>query len=151
MGIAPPRRGRLSKRQTESCLLRRVGWGMRGGLASKSADRLSGTVLVSSMLGCVAVVAVTLPFALSSPFPTTHQGDWVIENAIAPVKVAQAVAPAAPPADTTIIIKKTVPTRSLTVAALPHLARPATTRPRRAFNHLAFSARWQRTGIPASD
>jgi hypothetical protein len=122
---------------------------MRGGLAAKS-DRLSGAVLVSSVLGCVAVIAVALPFAMSSPFPTPHQGDWVIQNAIAPVEVAQAVAPAAPIGETTII-KKTAPTRSLTVAALPRPARPATARPRHAFNHIAFSSRWKRTGIPASD
>jgi len=58
---------------------------------------LSGVVLASAMLGCVAVIAaVTLPLALSSPFPTPHQGDWVIENAVAPAKVAQAVASVAP-------------------------------------------------------
>jgi hypothetical protein len=124
---------------------------MRGGLASKSADRLSGTVLVSAMLGCVGVVAVTLPFAMSSPFPTPHQGDWVIQNAIAPVKVAEVVAPVTPPVAETTIVKKAAPTRSLTVAALPRPARPATARPRRAFNHLGFTARWKRTGIPATD
>jgi len=101
------------------------------------------------MLGCVAVIGVTLPFALSSTFPTPHEGDWVIESAIAPAKVAETIAPSEPPAQTTLV-KNVVPTRSLTVAvaAPPH---PASVHTRRATEHLAFTARWQRTGIPASD
>ena len=123
---------------------------MRGGLASKSADRLSGVVLVSAALACIAVVAVTLPFAMSSPFPTPHQDDWVIQNSIISANVAQAVARVRPLAETTIV-KTPAPTRSLTVAALPHPPHPAPVRTRHAVRHLAFAARWKRTGIPASD
>jgi hypothetical protein len=123
---------------------------MRGGLASKSADRLPGVVLLGAMLACVGVAAAALPFAMSNPFPAPHQGDWIINSAIAPAKVAQTIAPEAPVGETTIV-KTVAPTRSLTVAAQPHPTRPATVRARHAFDHLAFTARWQRTGIPASD
>jgi hypothetical protein len=123
---------------------------MRGGLAFKSADRLPGVVLVSAVLGCVAVAAVTLPFAMSSPFPTPHQGDWIIQAAIVPAKIADAVAPEYTLAETTIV-KTATPTRSLTVAALPQPPRPAPVRIRHAIKHIAFAARWQRTGISASD
>jgi len=92
---------------------------------------------------------VALPFAMSSPFPTTHQGNWVIENAIETAKVAQAALPAAPIGETTLV-KNVPPTRSLTVAAL-HPPHPAAVHTRRAAEPLAFSARWQRTGLPASD
>jgi hypothetical protein len=111
---------------------------------------LSGVVLASATLACVAVVAVTLPFAMSSPFPTPHQGDWVVENMIAPAKVAQTIAPVAPLAETTLV-KNVAPTRSLTVAALSHPPRPASVRTRHAVEHVAFTARWKHTGIPASD
>ncbi len=111
---------------------------------------MSGVVLVGATLACVAVVAVTLPFAMSSSFPTPHQGDWVIENAILPARVAQAAAPVAPIAETTLV-KNVVPTRSLTVAVVQRPPQPAAVRTRPADRRLAFTARWKRTGIPASD
>ncbi len=119
---------------------------MRGGLAAKSADRLSGVVLmITALVATVLVFGVTLPLAMSSPFPTPHQGDWVIQNVVAPANLAQAPAPVAPVTETTIV-KTAVPTRSLAVAALP--PKPAPVRTRRAVD---FAARWKRTGIPASD
>jgi len=124
---------------------------MRGGLATKSADRLSGVVLViAALTGVVVVFLVALPLAMSRPFPTPHQGDWVIEKALAQPNVAQKVAPAAP-RDETRIVKTNVPTRSLMVAALPHPPHPAPVRTRRAVERLAFAARWKRTGLPAND
>jgi hypothetical protein len=111
---------------------------------------LPGVVLVSAMLAGIAVVALMLPFAMSSPFPTPHQGDWIIQNTIMPANVAQAIAPAKPLAETTIV-KTVAPTRSLAVAELPHPPHPAPVRTRRVVQHLAFAARWQRTGITARD
>jgi hypothetical protein len=103
----------------------------------------------------VAVVfMVTLPLAMSSPFPTAHQGDWVIEQALAQPTVAQNVAPAPEPAQTrdeTTIVKTTVPTRSLTVATMSSPPRPAPVRTRRSVDHLAFAARWKSTGLPAGE
>jgi len=123
---------------------------MRGGLAVKSADRLSGVVLViAALMSVIVAFLVALPLAMSSPFPAPHQGDWVIEKALAQPNVAQNVAPAAPRDETTIVETK-VPTRSLTVAALSHPPRPAPVRTRRAVEQLAFAARWKRTGLPAN-
>jgi hypothetical protein len=110
---------------------------------------LSGVVLViAALMAAVLVLGVTLPLAMSSPFPTPHQGDWVIQNVVAPTNVAQDTAPPAPVAETTIV-KTAVPTRSLTVAALP--PRPAPVRTRRAVERIEFAARWKRTGIPANE
>jgi hypothetical protein len=75
-------------------------------------------------------------------------------SVIAPAKVAQAITPVAPIAETTLIknVPPPPPTRSLVVAATPpRPARPATVNARHAIDHLAFGARWKRTGIPASD
>jgi hypothetical protein len=126
---------------------------MRGGLASKSADRLSGVVLVTGALMAIGVVClVALPLAMSNPFPTAHQGDWVIEKALAQSSVALNVAPTpAPTRDETTIVKTTVPTRSLTIATMTPPPRPAPVRTRRSLDHLVFAARWKRTGLPASD
>jgi hypothetical protein len=112
---------------------------------------LSGVVLVTGALMAVGVMfLVALPLAMSSPFPTSHQGDWVIEKALAQPTVAQNKAPA-PPLDETTIVKTTIPTRSLTVATMSPPPHPAPVRTRRSVDHLAFAARWKRTGLPASD
>jgi hypothetical protein len=46
-----------------------------------SADRISScAILLAGVVGGVLVFVVALPLALSSPFPTPKQGDWVIQN-----------------------------------------------------------------------
>jgi hypothetical protein len=46
-----------------------------------SADRISScAVLLAGVVGGVFVFVVALPLALSSPFPTPRQSEWVIEN-----------------------------------------------------------------------
>src|SRR5215470_14912819 len=46
-----------------------------------SADRISScAILLAGVVGGVLVFVVALPLALSSPFPTPRQGEWVIEN-----------------------------------------------------------------------
>jgi hypothetical protein len=46
-----------------------------------SADRISScAVLLAGVVGGVLVFVVALPLALSSPFPTPKQGEWVIWN-----------------------------------------------------------------------
>jgi len=46
-----------------------------------SADRISScAILLAGVVGGVLVFVVALPLALSSPFPTPRQGEWIIEN-----------------------------------------------------------------------
>ena len=61
--------------------------------AAISANRISDcAILVGGVLSGVLVFTVALPLALSSPYPTLKQGDWIIEPATyAP---ASAAAPA---------------------------------------------------------
>jgi hypothetical protein len=48
---------------------------------TRSADRISScAVLLAGVVGGVFVFVVALPLALSSPFPTPRQSDWVIES-----------------------------------------------------------------------
>lgn len=130
---------------------------MRAGLATKSADRMSGVVVMTAAaLSGIVVFGVALPLALSSPFPAPRQGDWIIQATLAQPDVAQAAPPAETlvqaPAAQTSIAKSLVPTRSL--AALATLApppQPAPVKTRPSIRHAAFSARWKLTGIPASD
>src|SRR5215467_1133990 len=46
-----------------------------------SADRISScAILLAGVVGGVLVFVIALPLALSSPFPTPKQREWVIEN-----------------------------------------------------------------------
>ncbi len=55
---------------------------MRAFHATISADRISGWATVTAVLACGAIAFfVALPLALSSPFPTPKDRDWVIEGA----------------------------------------------------------------------
>src|SRR5215813_13335396 len=48
---------------------------------ARSAEWMSScAVLLAGAVGCVLVFAVALPLALSNPFPTPRQGEWVIRN-----------------------------------------------------------------------
>jgi hypothetical protein len=48
---------------------------------AQSADRISScAILLAGVVGGVLVFVVALPLALSSPFPTPKQREWVIEN-----------------------------------------------------------------------
>jgi hypothetical protein len=50
-------------------------------IAAASADRISScAILLAGVVGGVLVFVVALPLALSSPFPTPRQGEWIIEN-----------------------------------------------------------------------
>jgi hypothetical protein len=47
----------------------------------RSADRISScAILLAGVVGGVLVFVIALPLALSSPFPTPKQREWVIEN-----------------------------------------------------------------------
>jgi len=129
---------------------------MRAGLATASADRMTRVVMMTSaaLAGLVAF-GVALPLAVSSPYPTAGQGDWIIQATLAlPATAAQdapaitqvAQAPAAEAATETTIEMTAAPTRSL--APPPKLTAPRT---RPALAREEFAARWKATGIPASD
>ncbi len=50
-------------------------------VSAQSADRISScAILLAGGVGGVLVFVVALPLALSSPFPTPKQSEWVIEN-----------------------------------------------------------------------
>src|SRR5262249_52903120 len=117
-------------------------------------DRMTRVVMMTTAaLSGVVVLGVTLPLAVSSPFPTAHQGDWIIQATIAPPTAAAeqpAPAPAAQaPASETSIEKSEAPTRSLAGAGRPPKPAPVKTRPPLA--RAEFTARWKATGIPAGD
>jgi hypothetical protein len=108
-------------------------------------------LMTTAALSGVAVFGVTLPLAVSSPFPTARQGDWIIQASIAqPTAAAEpSVRTALAPVAATSIEKTDVPTRSL--AALEPPPKPAPVKTRPVLGHAAFAARWKATGIPASD
>jgi hypothetical protein len=64
-----------------------TGLRMRGGLATSSADRVShSAIVVAGTLCGVIVFFVAMPLALSSPFPSPKEGEWVIHRS--PVQAA---------------------------------------------------------------
>ena len=97
---------------------------------------------------------VALPLAVSSPYPTAGQGQWILPATSAPhIAIAAQPAPApvaeATPAAETSIEKSGAPTRSL--AALTPPPKPAPVRTRTVIARNEFAARWKATGIPVSD
>jgi len=105
-------------------------------------------MMTTAALSGVVLFGVALPLAVSSPYPTAGQGNWIIQATIAPTsaqpsatqQVAQAFAE-------TAIEKADAPTRSLVVVTPPPKPAPVKTRPARE----EFAARWKATGIPASE
>src|SRR6266852_2534940 len=70
---------------------------------ARSADRISScAILLAGVVGGVLVFVVALPLALSSPFPTPRQGEWVIENSafdeVSSLRALPLRAPASPSA-----------------------------------------------------
>jgi len=64
-----------------------------------STDRISGcAILTAAAVGGVAVFVVALPLALSSPFPTPKQGEWIIRNPAYDAATSFMVSPLEPPA-----------------------------------------------------
>jgi hypothetical protein len=132
---------------------------------------MSGVVvLIAAALCGVVVLVVALPLALSGPFPTPRQGDWIIQSSIGQTTDAHASAPLeqAVVAQTTTVREQPAPTRSLApldtaadaaakaTEAKYELAsvappRPAPVKTRPATERMPFAARWKQTGIPASD
>jgi hypothetical protein len=107
-------------------------------------------MMTSAAFAGVIALGVALPLAVSSPYPTAGQGDWIIRATIAQPIAAQdaaaqvAQAPVAETSPETSIEKTDAPTRSL---APPPKLSPVKTRLARE----DFGARWKATGIPVSD
>jgi hypothetical protein len=107
-------------------------------------------MMTSAAFAGVIALGVALPLAVSSPYPTAGQGDWIIQATIAqPIAAQEASATAqvaqAPAAEAETSIEKTAaPTRSL---APPPKPAPVKTRLARE----EFVARWKATGIPVND
>jgi hypothetical protein len=108
-------------------------------------------MMTSAALAGVVALGVALPLAVSSPYPTAGQGDWIIQATLAQPTTALQAAPATiqlaqAPAAETSIEKSVAPTRSL---APPPKPAPVKTRP--ALAREEFVARWKATGIPVTD
>jgi len=107
-------------------------------------------MMTGAALAGIVALGVALPLAVSNPYPTAGQGDWIMPAKIAPpvaalepsAQIAQA------PAPETSIEKSEPPTRSLALAPPP---KPAPVRTRTVNAGAQFAARWRATGIPAND
>jgi hypothetical protein len=63
-----------------------------------SADRISSCAIITAgVVGGVLVFVVALPLALSSPFPTPKQGEWVLQNSAFDAASSFRVSPMVPP------------------------------------------------------
>ena len=126
---------------------------MRAGLATRPADRMTRVVMMTTAaFAGVIMFGVALPLAVSGPYPTAGQGNWILPAKIAqPIAVPEQPAPAtvadAAPAETSIE-KSATPTRSLALGPPP---KPAPVRTRTVVARNEFAARWKATGIPVSD
>ena len=109
---------------------------MRAGLATRPADRMTRVVMMTTAaFAGVMMFGVALPLAVSSPYPTAGQGNWILPAKIAqPIAVPEQAAPAtvadAVPAETSGE-KIVIPRRSLVIvtALLALGTAPATAQP----------------------
>src|SRR5437016_3793078 len=54
---------------------------MKGSRRANSVDRISSAaILTAGLVGGALVFVVALPLALSSPFPTPKQSEWIIQS-----------------------------------------------------------------------
>lgn len=114
---------------------------MRAVLGAGSIDPTSAAAFVlAAPLAAVLVCAFALPLALSSPFPTAHQGDWIVRATVSPHPQPQTPAPPTSVADATgpqTPRAETVVTRRSLAVAKPVPA-PVRTQP----SNVAFAMRW---------
>jgi hypothetical protein len=111
-------------------------------------------MMTTAAFAGVVMFGVALPLAVSSPFPTAGQGNWILAAPIAqpnaaPEQPAPVTVALATPAAETSIEKSDAPTRSLAALAPPPKPAPVKTRSVIARNE--FAARWKATGIPVTD
>jgi hypothetical protein len=124
-------------------------------------------MLTAAALSGVVVFGIALPLALSSPFPTPRQGDWIIAStlaqpgneqtstaaALARLPAAQSSIAQTSPSETAVAQTTVVKTIAVEKYALASVEppRPAPVKTRPVNERAAFAARWKQTGIPASD
>jgi len=103
---------------------------MRAFRPAHSADRISScTILMAGAVGGVLVYTVALPLALSSPFPTPKQGEWILQNSAFDVASSFPVSPMAPAP-----VESLRPEPQMAIAALGH--------PKAEPEPIAFADRW---------
>src|SRR5713226_7692380 len=90
---------------------------MRGSHAAISADRIShSAIVVAGTLCGVMVFFVAMPLALSSPFPSPREGEWIIHRsslqAALPMPVPQAI-------EQQTVLEPEVPVIPWSLVALP--------------------------------
>lgn len=93
-----------------------------------SADRISSCAILAGVVGGGLVFVVALPLALSSPFPTPRQGEWILQNSAFDAASSLPVSPMAPPP-----MEPLRPEPSIAAAAL---GQP---------EPITFAERWNRT------
>jgi hypothetical protein len=92
----------------------------------------SCAIIMAGAVGGVLVFVVALPLALSSPFPTPKQGEWIVQNSAIDAMSSFAASPMAPP-----------PMEPLRVE--PPMMMAALGDPNAAPEPIAFTERWNRT------
>src|SRR5229473_1385585 len=81
LGGAGGRAATTSRRRGQSSGDNGTEFVMRVSLATISADRIShSAILVAGVLCGVLVFFVAMPLALSSPFPSPRDGEWIIHR-----------------------------------------------------------------------
>src|SRR3984957_9265705 len=112
--------------------------------SAASADRISSCAILMAGVVCgVLVFVVALPLALSSPFPTPKQGEWIIQGA---VDTASAVPPplAPPPMEPLPVEQAELVTGALAAPPSDAAAAPEPdSEPKPA--SMVFAARWDLT------
>jgi hypothetical protein len=108
----------------------------------------SCAVILAGVVGGVLVFVVALPLALSSPFPTPKQGEWIVQNSSFDVAAVTPTLPLVPP-----------PMEPLPIELLPVEAAPMVTAalgdseaaPEPKPDPIVFAQRWSLTvPVPAS-
>src|SRR5690349_19188433 len=82
IGETPDRQGVVSRTARD--------WGMRAGLAAKSADRWMSGVVVAVAAALSGTAFYIVSQSLADPYPTAGHGNWIIQTAAAPVSVETA-------------------------------------------------------------
>src|SRR5580704_9260800 len=108
--------------------------------SAASADRISSCAILMAGVVCgVLVFMVALPLALSSPFPTPKQGEWIIQGA---VDTASAVPPplVPPPMEPLPVGEAELVTGALAAPPSDDAAPEPNSEPKSA--SMVFAARW---------
>ena len=104
---------------------------------ARSADRISScAIILAGVVGGVLVFVVALPLALSSPFPTPKQGEWILQNSALDVASSFPMSPMVPPPMEPLRAEPAMVTSALGV-------------PKAQSEPVAFTERWNLTDAAA--